>query len=111
MGLLTATKARQKAGLGFNDIASDGSRGTRVGTAATQKFGFYGTTPVVQPSAIANIATTATTGSLPTANGAVVIANTATPTVVELLEYCVELETKLEAALAALRTLGLIASA
>ncbi len=33
-----------------------------------------------------------------------------TPTVAELLEYCVELESKLEAALGHLRTLGLIAS-
>ena len=74
------------------------------------KVGFYNATPVTQPVAIADIATTATTGSLPTANGAVVIADTATPTVVELLEYCVELEVKLEAALAALRSLGLIAS-
>ena len=63
-----------------------------------------------QPSAIANITTTATTGTLPTANGSVTIANAAAPTVSELLEYSVELEAKLEAALAALRTLGVIAT-
>lgn len=63
-----------------------------------------------QGTAVANLTTSATTGSLPTANGAVVINNTATPTVVELLEYCVELETKVEAILAALRTHGVIAT-
>lgn len=66
--------------------------------------------PVLKMAAIANLAVTATTGSLPTADGAVVIANTATPTVVELLEYCVELETKLEALLAAMRTSGALTS-
>lgn len=60
-------------------------------------------------AAIADLAVTATSGSLPTATSAVTIANTATPTVVELLKYCVELETKLEALLARLRTHGLIA--
>jgi hypothetical protein len=40
----------------------------------------------------------------------VTIADASTPTVVELLEYCVELEAKLEAALAALRTVGVIAT-
>jgi hypothetical protein len=61
-------------------------------------------------AAIANITTTATTGSLPTANGSVTIADTATPTVTELLEYCVELETKLEEVLTVLRSLGLVAA-
>ena len=41
---------------------------------------------------------TATTGSLPTPNKAVVIADTATPTVVELLEYCHELRNILKQA-------------
>lgn len=63
-----------------------------------------------QASAIADLTTTATTGTLPTANGTVTIANAASPTVAELLEYCVELEAKLEAALAALRGVGIIAS-
>jgi hypothetical protein len=65
---------------------------------------------VVQPAAVANITTTATAGTLPTADGTVTIADAATPTVTELLEYCVELESKLEAALGHLRTLGLIAT-
>lgn len=92
------------------DLAFNTTTGTKFGTATTQKIGFYNATPVAQPAAIANITTTATTGTLPTANGTVTIANAATPTVVELLEYCVELEAKLEAALAHLRTLGLIAT-
>jgi hypothetical protein len=40
----------------------------------------------------------------------VTIADADAPTVDELLEYCVELEAKLEAALGHLRTLGLIAT-
>lgn len=78
--------------------------------ASTNSIGLFGVTPVTQPSAIANITTTATTGTLPTADGSVTIADAAAPTVDELLEYCVELEAKLEAALAALRTIGLIAT-
>jgi hypothetical protein len=61
-------------------------------------------------TAIANITTTATSGTLPTPDGSVTIADASTPTVAELLEYCVELEAKLEAALAALRTVGVIAT-
>ena len=61
-------------------------------------------------TAIANITTTATIGTLPTPDGSVTIADASTPTVAELLEYCVELEAKLEVALAALRTVGVIAT-
>jgi hypothetical protein len=84
--------------------------GTKIGTATTQKLGFYNATPVVQPTAVADITTTATAGTLPTPDGTVTIADATTPTVTELLEYCVELESKLEAALGHLRTLGLIAT-
>lgn len=45
---------------------------------------------------------TATTGTLPTPNGAVTIANAATPTVVELQEAIVELNAKIAAIIAAL---------
>ena len=86
------------------------STGTKIGSAATQKLAFFGATPVVQQSAIANITTTASSGTLPTANGSVTIANAASATTTELLEFCVELESKLESALAVLRTLGLIAT-
>jgi hypothetical protein len=92
------------------DIVTDTTTGTKIGTATTQKLGFYNATPVVQPAAVANITTTATAGTLPTPDGTVTIADATTPTVTELLEYCVELESKLEAALGHLRTLGLIAT-
>ena len=92
------------------DIIVDTTTGTKIGTGATQKLGFYGATPVVRQSHIANITTTATSGSLPSANGTVTIADATTPSVTELLEYCVELETKVEAILTALRNLGLLAS-
>ena len=92
------------------NIAVNTTTGTKIGTATTQKLGFYNATPVVQPAAIADLTVTATTGTLPTATGSQVIANAAAPTNVELLKYCVELETKLELALARLRSLGLIAT-
>lgn len=65
-----------------------------------------------QGAAIPALTVTATSGTLPTANGSVTIADAAAPTVVELLEYCRELEAKLEAALARMRAAtghGLIA--
>jgi hypothetical protein len=93
-----------------NDIAVGTSTGTKIGTATTQKLGFYNATPVVQPAAVTDITTTATAGTLPTPDGTVTIADADVPTVDELLEYCVELEAKLEAALGHLRTLGLIAT-
>ena len=92
------------------DIATGTTTGTKIGTATTQKIGLWNATPVVQPAAVANITTTATAGTLPTANGVVTIANAATPTVTELLEYCVELEAKLENLLGKLRTVGIIAT-
>lgn len=87
-----------------------------AGTLTTQleidgdNIGFFGTTAAARPSAIADLTVTASTGTLPTANGSVTIADAASATNAELLEYCVELEAKLESALAALRTLGLIAT-
>jgi len=92
------------------NIAVNTTTGTKIGTATTQKIGFYNATPVVQPAAIADLTVTATTGTLPMATGSQVIADAAAPTNAELLKYCVELETKLELALARLRSLGLIAT-
>lgn len=63
---------------------------------------------VLTAATVASVSASATSGSLPTANGAVVIANTATPTVVELLEYCTELNTKLAALITSMRTAGQI---
>jgi hypothetical protein len=92
------------------DIILGTTTGTKIGTATTQKLGFYNATPVVQPAAVADITTTATAGTLPTPDGSVTVADADAPTNAELLEYCVELEAKLEAALGHLRTLGLIAT-
>ena len=92
------------------DIALNTSTGTKIGTATGQKLGFWNVTTVIQPSAIANITTTASSGTLPTPDGSVTISDAASPTNAELLEYCTELESKLESALAALRSVGIIAT-
>ena len=92
------------------NFAFNTSTGTKLGTATTQKLAFFNATPVVQQSAIADITTTASSGTLPTANGSITVANAASATTTELLEFCVELESKLESTLAVLRTFGLIAT-
>lgn len=46
---------------------------------------------------------TATTGSLPTPGGSTTIANAATPTVVELLDFCVETRAKVADIMTALK--------
>lgn len=53
--------------------------------------------------ALTAMTATATTGTLPTPNGSVTIADAATPTVVELLEFCMELKAKVDAAVSALK--------
>lgn len=55
-------------------------------------------------TALTALTVTATTGTLPTANGSVTIANAATPTVAELLEFCVELNAKVNAMRSALQS-------
>jgi hypothetical protein len=92
-----------------DNIAAGTVTGTKIGTSALQKFGFFNATPVTQPSSVPDLTVT-TTGSLPTASGALIIANPAAPTNDELLEYCVELQGKLEALLSRLRSLGIIAT-
>ena len=54
-------------------------------------------------TALAANTVTATTGTLPTPNGATTIANAATPTVAELLEFCMENRAKIAAIIAALK--------
>ena len=54
-------------------------------------------------AALAANTVTATTGTLPTPNGATTIANAATPTVAELLEFCMENRAKIAAIIAALK--------
>ena len=56
-----------------------------------------------QVAALAANTVTATTGTLPTPNGATTIANAATPTVAELLEFCTENRVKIAAIIAALK--------
>lgn len=91
------------------DIVVNATTGTKIGTATTQKIGFWNAAPAVQPAAIANLTVTASTGTLPTPDGSVTL-NATTPTVQSLLEYCVELEAKLEDLLGKLRTIGIIAT-
>lgn len=64
-----------------------------------------------QAANIADLTITATTGTLPTANGALTISNAATPTVTELQEGIVELNAKVSAIIAALEGAGIAASA
>lgn len=49
------------------NLAFGTSTGSQIGTAAAQKLGFYGATPIVQPSGAsqAAVATTAATNSSP----------------------------------------------
>lgn len=66
--------------------------------------------PIKQMSLISGVTATATSGSFPTANGSVTVANAATPTVAELQEFCIELKAKQDALFAALIASGAMAS-
>lgn len=68
---------------------------------AAQINGATATKPAVV--ALTTNSVTATTGTLPTPNGATVVANAATPTVVELLDLCMELKAKVDAIVAAMK--------
>ena len=87
-----------------------------AGTLTTQlevnanTIGFFGTTAAVQSTHVADLAATATTGTLPTADGTMTIADAASPTNAELLEYCRELEAKVNSLLAFASAHGLMAS-
>ena len=61
---------------------------------------------VAAQTAVTALPVTATVGTLPTPNNAVVIANAATPTVVELLDLSIELRAKVDAMNAALLAAG-----
>lgn len=63
----------------------------------------------VKGAALTPIVVTPTTGSLPTASGAITIANTGTPTVVELLAYCTDLKAQVDALALACHNAGVIA--
>ena len=100
-----------------SDTTEDGKLRLQVQTAGTlttqvevsaNAVGFFGATPATQATAITDINTTATTGTLPTAADANSIANAASPTNAELLQYCVTLESKVEALIDALQRHGLM---
>jgi hypothetical protein len=63
---------------------------------------------VLKAATVAAPTATATSGSLPTADGAVTIADATTPTVVELLEYCTELRAKQAALITSLQAAGVL---
>jgi hypothetical protein len=59
-------------------------------------------------SRLLELSATATTGTLPTADGTMTIADAASPTNAELLEYCRELESKVNSLLAFASAHGLM---
>lgn len=102
-----------------SDTTEDGKLRLQVQTAGTlttqvevsaNAIGFFGATPATQATAITDINTTATTGTLPSAADANSIANAASPTNAELLQYCVTLESKVEALIDALQRHGLMST-
>ena len=99
--------------------SEDGKILLRVQTAGTlttqlevnaNTIGFFGATAAVQSTHVADLSATATTGTLPTADGTMTIADAASPTNAELLEYCRELEAKVNSLLAFASAHGLMAS-
>lgn len=102
-----------------SDTTEDGKLKLKVQTAGTlttqleinaNTIGFFGATAAVQSTHVADLSATATTGTLPTADGTMTIADAASPTNAELLEYCRELESKLNSLLAFASAHGLMAS-
>lgn len=68
---------------------------------ASQIDGAVAAKPAV--AALSSNTVTATTGTLPTPGGSTTIANAASPTVSELLDFCMELKAKQDAIIAALK--------
>ena len=102
-----------------SDTTEDGRLRLQVQTAGTlttqleinaNTIGFFGSTAAVQSTHVADLSATATTGTLPTADGTMTIADAASPTNAELLEYCRELEAKVNSLLAFASAHGLMAS-
>lgn len=90
-------------------VQTDGTLTTQLEVGPGQ-MGFFGATAAVQSTHVADLSATATTGTLPTADGTMTIADAASPTNAELLEYCRELESKVNALLAFASAHGLMAS-
>lgn len=59
---INATTVAGTLTVSANNIATDTSTGTKIGTAATQKLGFFNATPIVQPSGANQAALTDSTG-------------------------------------------------
>jgi hypothetical protein len=102
-----------------SDTTEDGRLRLQVQTAGTlttqleinaNTIGFFGATAAVQSTHVADLSATATTGTLPVADGTMTIADAASPTNAELLEYCRELEAKVNSLLAFASAHGLMAS-
>ena len=102
-----------------SDDTEDGGLSLQVQTAGamTTQFeingntlSFFGATVAGQSPHVADLTATASSGTLPTANGTMTIANAASPTNAELLEYCRELEAKVNSLLAFASAHGLMAS-
>mgnify|MGYP003116588479 CR=1 FL=1 len=91
------------------NIVLNTTTGTKIGTATGQKLGFYNATPIVQGGAVSDINHTTSSGTLPTADGNLTIANAASPSNAELLNFCVELEAKVELLRDRLKSVGLTA--
>jgi len=90
-------------------VQTAGTLTTQVEVSANA-IGFFGATLAVQSTHVADLSATATTGTLPTADGTMTIADAASPTNAELLEYCRELEAKVNSLLAFASAHGLMAS-
>jgi hypothetical protein len=82
---MAQTKADRLVGVGI------------VPPQASELVAQFGNADQADVAALSALTVTATTGTLPTANGSVTIANAATPTVAELQEFCVELNAKINA--------------
>jgi len=102
-----------------SDTTEDGRLRLQTRTAGTlttqleinaNTIGFFGATAAVQSTHVADLSATATTGTLPTADGTMTIADAASPTNAELLEYCRELEAKVNSLLAFASAHGLMAA-
>jgi hypothetical protein len=94
--------------LGNNDIVSGTGAGTKIGTSASQKLGFFDKTPVVQPAAANQAALTNSTGG--TADGTLA-AVSGTGDDADINNNFTELHTLLNEIRTALVNLGLIKGA
>lgn len=117
----TGDLAGGAAGLTLNDgtnIALGTTTGTDIGTSTSQKLGFYGTTPVVQPTtaseaavstaAITSVVTTAATATSPVGYTTTTQANAIVTAINSLITQVASLTTLCNQLRADLVTLGLI---